>query len=406
MNQDTTKKLVSGIITALATLATAAAAGVAQGRKHGQEKLQKHVNETAPRPVKKDKSIKAEQIKKWVSFEENVDITNFQEVPMDSVEKDEWKTVIPTLGAEVLKVELTELSFNGLLKCDIPTNELCRLGDKFRGFSTKNGKITQHGKFTEAGVAEMAPLLIFQCMAAVTSQYYQHIITERLNYITNKIEDILEFIEDADQAKLNVAFHNLVELNEKCTYDQADKVEVTNISTQIGVILDTYSKKISEIHPKLKVDYKWFDKKEASAKVNKLKDSKYFDYFQRAMSAEVLYFISSVISIKIAKFLGNEEDVERYTKRLNLDLWDKYIDQFNLIKHDVIAYLEGEAAASWLNKKEIKAMRDQQLKQFNDLEKSMLELQERLNCRTVQYIQIQEDGDIKKYIEVSKNAPE
>ena len=61
----------------------------------------------------------------------------------------------------------------------------------------------------------MAPLMVFQCMAAVTSQYYQQVIFERLNAIDNKLNHIIEFLAADDRAKLIVSYNRFVELSQK-----------------------------------------------------------------------------------------------------------------------------------------------------------------------------------------------
>lgn len=48
--------------------------------------------------------------------------------------------------------------------------------------------------------------------------------------------------------------------------------------------------------------------------------------------------------------------------------------------------------------KSIRALRDEQEKQFNTFEKSMLNLQMLFDYKTTQYIQVEEDGTMKKFI--------
>ena len=102
--------------------------------------------------------------------------------------------------------------------------------------------------------------------------------------------------------------------------------------------------------------------------------------------------------MRVAKYLGNDEDVKIYTSRMNLDYWNNYVDQFNKIKHDVVKYLELEADASWIQKKSIIAMKNEQLNRFDKVEESMLKLQRQFEYKTVQYIKVQDNGKLKKYI--------
>lgn len=83
---------------------------------------------------------------------------------------------------------------------------------------------------------------------------------------------------------------------------------------------------------------------------------------------------------------------------VKLNFWDDYVSQFNRIRHDVLKYLELEADSSWMQGKSIRALRDEQEKQFNTFEKSMLNLQMLFDYKTTQYIQVEEDGTMKKFI--------
>lgn len=321
---------------------------------------------------------------------------------MNEKEINEWKSLFSTLGSETMKAQLNISSFNGLLKCDVPLKDLCRVSgnpDAMRGMVISDGTIKQQASFTEVGIENMAPLMAFQCMAAVTSQYYQQVITERLDVIDNKLDRILEFLSAEDKANLKVSYNRIVELSKKNTYDTSDKQMISNCCVCVETTREKYKMLLDGINSeKLKVKYGFTDKKEAENKIQALRDSHYFEYLEMAMEAEILTFIASAISLKIANFLGNEEDAAIYVNRLTLDYWNNYEDKFKMIKHDVIEYLNLEADASIIHKKDINKMKKEQLEQFNAVEASMKQLQKPFNCRVVQYIKRQEDGSLKKYI--------
>ena len=368
----------------IVAVATAIAEEVARNllRSNGQKKLQKRVNAESPAPIEKDLSVADDHIQLTILKDNHVDLEHCQELPMDKNEVNEWKSLISTLGGEIVKTALNTFAFSGLLKCDVPIKDLCRIKDNpeaMRGFIMSDGKISKHASFSEAGLGNVAPLLVYQCMAAVTSQYYQQIITERLNAIDAKLDNIIKIMEAEDHAKLKVSYKRFKELSKKSEYDIADKLIVSEFSGYVDIIREKYKELLSK--------------------------------------SEVLAFIATTISIKVARYLGNDEDIKIYTERINLDYWDNYVDQFNRIRHDVIKYLELEAEASWVQSKSIVAMKNEQLKRFNDIEESMLEIQNQFNYieesmleiqnqfnyRTVQYIKIHEDGMLKKYICIDKS---
>jgi len=391
------------------TIAAAAASAIEEGvrnllRDKGQKKLQEAVNNSSPKPTKVDLTVPNNHVQLTILDDNNIDLVRCQESSMSDKEIQEWKSLLSTLGGGTTKTALTASTFNGLVKCDVPLKDLCRVNgnpDAMRGMVIKNGKISKQASFSETELGNMAPLMVFQCMAAVTSQYYQQVIFERLNAIDNKLNHTIEFLAADDRAKLIVSYNRFVELSQKNTYDIADKQIISEFSNYVEIIREKYRHLLASIN-NLNVDYEWSDKKEAELKIQALKDSKYFDYLDIAMQAEVLTFIASAISMKVAGYLGNEEDITNYANRMSLDYWNNYVDQFNRIKHDVIKYLELEAKASWKQRKSITELKEQQLKQFNEVEASMRRLQKQFEYRTIQYLVPQEDGSLKKYIYISK----
>ena len=375
-------------------------------RKNRQKKLQELVNESQPAPVEKDLSIEDKNIQFTILAYESVNLEHFQEIRMDEDEINGWKTFISTLGGETAKTAFTTAASNGLLKCDVPLKDLCRMKDNpelMRGWVMTDGKISKHASFSEVGIGNVAPLLVYQHLAAVTSQYYLQIIVERLIAIDVKLETIIQILKAEDRAKLKVAYKRFVELSKKNSYDIADKETVSKFLDVVDIIREKYRYLLSGIK-NLDIDWKWIDLKEAEKKIQALKESRYFEYLDLAMQAEVLYFIASAVSLKIAKYLGNEEDAKIYLNRMSLNFWDNYVDQFNMIKHDVIKYLELEADTSMFFpkkiSKKISKMKDSLLKEFNSKEQSMLKLQEQFEYRAVQYLKFEEDGTMKKYLEI------
>lgn len=376
-------------------------------RKKGQTNLQKRVDKSAPKTVKQDLTVRNEQIQITVKESLGSDaLAHCQEIAVSKEEADDWKAFLSATGGETIKAALLSSSFNGLLRCDVPLKELCRINgnpEMMRGFVISDGKISRQASFTEAGIGNAAPLMIYQCLAAVTSQYYQQIITERLDTINSKLDGLLS-IDNADKkAKLSVAYSHFVELSKKSKYDNSDKMEVVLFSKEVEELRESYRNRLSEIKNLNLNDFKYSDKKEAEYKIKKLEESFYFNKLEMAMQAEALCFIASAISMKIAYSLGNKEDVQIYAKRMNLDYWNTYADQFHKIKHDVLTYLELQADSSWMQGESIMEMKNTQSKRFSEVKNRMLDIQNKLNYNTVQYVKFQSDGSVKKYVPIAKS---
>lgn len=374
-------------------------------RKNRQEELQAQVNATTPTPIKKDDSVKDDNIQLTVIEDNQVDVRNCQESPMSENEIKEWEALISTIDGETIKTALTASAFNGLLRCDVPLKDLCRIkGDPnaMRGFVINDGKISRHASFSEPNLGNVAPLLAYQCAAIITSQYYQQIITDRLNSIDKKIDNLFKIDEAEKRAKLKAAYERLVSLKAQTKYDSADKTSVLSALDKVKEVREQYRELLSTIDP-LNVDYSLFyNKKEAERKIKALKDSRYFEYLEITMQAEALSFIALAVFMKIAMFFGDEEDIKFCANNMNLDYWNNYVDQFNRIKHDVIKYLELEADDAWIYGKSITTKKEELLKKFNEVEEAMLKLQKQFEHPVVLYIK-QEHGELKKYIPLSKS---
>ena len=335
---------------------------------------------------------------------DSFDPSKYEEISISTKEANEWASFLSNIGGEAIRAGATGEAFQGLLRCDVPLTDLIRVkGDPnaMRGLVFNDGSISKHASFTEASFSNMAPLLIYQCMAAVTSQYYQQVITERLDAIESKLDKIQAFLESEDRARLKVAYHSFVELNQKSQYDIADKQIISESSRHVETIREKYRNLLNSIKD-LNISFQWCDKKEAEKKIEALNDSRYFEMLEMAMQAEVLYFIAAAISIKVALSLGNEEDAKIYSDRLVLSFWDEYAEQFQRIKHDVITYLELEAESAIIKSDSINEMVNEQKRVFDEVEEAMKMIQCTLDCNTSLYVKIEADGSMKQYISLNQ----
>ena len=71
------------------------------------------------------------------------------------------------------------------------------------------------------------------------------------------------------------------------------------------------------------------------------------------------------------------------------------------LKYDVITYLELSAKDSWFESKKIQKMKEEQEAVFEKLEVSLIEMQNSLDRRIVQYLKVDKNGSIKKYLMIS-----
>ena len=380
---------------------------VETGRRHLrnyiQKKRQQKVDDGWLRKAQCNSPVERKYLELDVESDMEFPSDKYTTIPLSETEEMEWKSLFSLLGGETIRGRLTAYSFDGLLKCDLSVSELCRVKDYpslMRGYSIEYGKVSKQAKFEKAGSASVAPLMIYQCMAVITSQYYLQVITERLCAIDQKLDEIFNFLSVDDKAELRIAYDRLLELNSKTSFDIADKNIVSDFSKSVEKAKVKYRSLLNDIK-NLNIESKYKDIEEAKSKIARLKGSHYLDYLEMAMQSEVLSYIANVVSLKIAKSMNATEDAEIFMKRLKFDYWKNYQDQFMRLKYDVITYLELSAKDSWFESKKIQKMKEEQEAVFEKLEVSLIEMQNSLDRRIVQYLKVDKNGSIKKYLMIS-----
>lgn len=376
-------------------------------RKKRHESIQKRVNDSAPQSPKMipkvNKSIDTPPIRLNVVVQkEEVDLTCYEKIDLNPQEANEWKALLSTYGGKIIENQLTTSTFTGLVKCDIPLNELCRVANNSeakRGYVFQNGKIIQHASFSKPSVSKAMPPLIYQCLAAVTSQYYQQIITERLDRVDEKLEDIIRIMKAEDESKLSTAYQRLIELFQKDCYDTSDKFEASDFSNDIETIRRKYGDELHSALEKIeKVGPKWTNEKESKQKIQLLENMHYFESFEIALYADAIEFISNLVLIKIARYLDNKEDENRYSSRIDFDFWSHYVDGFNKVKHNMLKYLELQLQDAWIGKEDILGKKNELMNKFKKAEEKAKHFHELFNCNTTWYMQVPEEGMPKLYV--------
>lgn len=394
-------KAVMTIIAAMAIITVEA--GRRRLRNYIQKKRQKKVDDGWLREAQCNSPVESNYLKFGVVPDFELPSDKYTTIPLSEAEEMEWKSLFSLLGGETIRGGLTAYSFDGLLKCDLTVSELCRVKDNpslMRGYSVEYGRISKQAKFEKVEFSSIAPLMIYQCIAVITSQYYLQVITERLRVIDKKLDEIFNFLLADDKAALHVAYVRLLELNLKTSFDIADKEIVSVFSNSVEKAKVKYKSLLANIK-NFNIESKNKDIEEAKSKITRLKDSHYLDYLQMVMLSEVLSYIANVVSLKMAKSMNATEDVKNFMKRLNLDYWKNYQNQFARLRYDVITYLELSAKDSWFESKKIQRLKEEQEAVFEKLEVSLIEIQNSLDQRIVQYLKIDKDGSIKKYMMIS-----
>ena len=316
----------------------------------------------------------------------------------------EFKSFMSTASGQALQAAMAVKGTAQLLKCNIPISELYKINgnpDQLRAFVLKDGKFDQQAILSPAGLKAVAPLLVFQCLAAVTSQYYQQIITERLDEVNNKLDQLMQYLEKKDQAKLKSCYNILTELDKKRSFDVPDKARAYGCYDDLYALVLLYQDLVKAISPtKLNIKYKNTDYDEAQAKFEKLVDSHYFTYLENALFAEILLSKSNSIRWQIAAINNNEEEMNIVAKSSDFNVMEKYMNAFDSIKHDVLGYIDECLNDALIKKEEIQSLKADAEKRFRMAEQQIIQTANVLNPNITTYFRFLPDGESEVYVDL------
>ena len=372
------------------------------------DKIDRHINQK-----ERQKKVDNTPVKITTSFvvpEASADLVHVSKEALlgkhklSETELQEFKSFMSSAGGQVLQAALTAKGTADLLKCNIPISELYKINgnpDQLRAFVLKDGKFDQQAILSPAGLKSIAPLLVFQCMAAVTSQYYQQVITERLDEINDKLDRLMQRIEIQDRAKMQSCYLAVAELYNKSLYDMADKTRADRCHDDLCALLLQYRELVKAVPPsKLKISSKITDYAEARAKVKALEDSHYFIHLEDALCAETLLLFANVVRWQIAKFNKNEKEMNNMAKSLEFNIMKNYATSFAGIKHDVLGYIDECWKEATLKREEIQNLRVETEKRFRMAEQQIIQTANVLNPNLTTYFRFLPDGESEVYVDV------
>ncbi len=338
--------------------------------------------------------------------ESNID--NLSKVSLSEKEQKEWKAfAFDALGQMGYDMALAN-SFNGLLKCDIPISQLYAVKGGYgqvRGYAMSDGKFSQQGIFEQVSLKQVTPLLVFQALSVVTSQYYQNLISNQLEGITGKVDLLAKYLRAEDKAWLSLAYSKLKEYSEQRSFSELDRKSLEEISDKMDVIRLKCRDLLSGID--VTIGYSWSDLSEAEEKKQKLYDSNFFTFLDMARCAEALYYCSNVLLIRASVLMGQPDDiVSKYQGRLSLDFWKEYAEKFSHVRHDVLNYIERSKESAWFNKERIAEILPDLKDQFNKEVDAFQKLADSLDRPVTVFLSLDEDGRVIRYKEIGPDEAE
>lgn len=366
-------------------------------RKKQAEKRQKKVNDTFMAP-KTGSQVTNRGLE--ITVMPNSDLpAKMKPVVLSQEEADGWKPFILDSLGQIGRAGINTNAVDGLLVCNVPISELTEVKGnpgQLRGYITKDGKFSEQAKFQEAGIKQAAPLLIMQAMAAVTSQYYQQVITERLNLIEQKVDLIASYLEKEDRAKLADAYRQLQNFSKLDHFMEIDVQTLESISSTVFIVREKCREMLKEVD--LTANWAWKDSAEAKIKMSKLDESNYFKYLDMAKTAEVLFFASHILLLRAADNLNLESiRKENYFNEINPRFWKYYCEDFAKKRHDVLEYLKLTKDSALIGEEEIVGYQKDAKKQFDQAEESFKKAESECDQRIRIVLDIDKDGNVIEY---------
>ena len=244
------------------------------------------------------------------------------------------------------------------------------------------GKIAEQAKFTEIPSVSITPMLAFQIASMVTGQYYQHIITTQLNSISQKLDQVLDLLEEEDKAIIKNGFRQLGDLSSFDRFDEQDANVLRNIQGVAGKLKDKYMSLV--LKKNIDVERSLLrDKGEADDWFKALNDSKFIPYMQVAFMAEYLFYCSNMVLLEreLAKPESERrrDRIDKWTEYLNCDFMAPYAKKYHDVKWTVLLNLELLKADALFWSGGIKDLYYETLDRFDSFEKGVLKTLAQLN---------------------------
>lgn len=327
------------------------------------------------------------------------DKTSFQEITMTKEDKEKWNASLSLLFGEGLKSTLSALGPHGLLKCDLPIEMLVKNQQnphQMRGFVINDGKISQQANFMEVGLsASQIAQLSFQCLSMITSQYYMHIISEKLSDINNKINDIIIIFDAKEQSTLQTAISDIFDICRKSNYTDDDYNRVCLYTHEIFNVKNFYQNRIKNVQ--IESQLQKTNLEEVNCLLKSLNDSGYLKNLKLAYQADLIFFLANICKINIARRLGRNEDAEVAINKLEVGLWNFYGRQFVEIKTKVLEFIKCKRNDSGIGKNKIVNLLNQYTNTFSEIESDLKSLDKQILPKIPTYIGLTSQGDFTLY---------
>lgn len=310
------------------------------------------------------------------------------------------KEFAKSLLSQLVEKGIETSSYTGLLTCNVDISSLAKTTDgAYRGFCLgQDGRILEQAKFREISVP--TPMLVFQLASIITGQYYQHILTKRLESMDSKLQEVINILEADDKGRILADYNRLAELWELSSYDVSQKKEISDIRRDMDKGRQKMWNLIKDINPKVKRGLS--DKEEAKNWMTFFENSRFGLRMELACCYEKLYFASTLLTIKAYK--NEEKEIEIYYNALcnQKDVWRKYSEKYHEIKVILTENIKELSKECWIGKDSIRTYKKNLSSEFKRIEKLYKCTQEELFIPLLIQLEFSKNELIGKYL-ISNN---
>lgn len=244
-------------------------------------------------------------------------------------------------GGEAIKIFLNLRSYDGLLQCNnMPWQELNKvMGNPtaMRGFCTKDGTI-KHAELTKVGMDRIAIPIVIEIASFIVSQYNQEKILEAINQTDKDVRELQKLEMNSDCGVLQTEFEDLRRYNDKKTFTILDMMAVQQSYKTVKILRRKYDKCLADIN--LDIECGGTEFNAAKKKKAELGKSNIFYYLKMATLADIYCMFAISMIVRIANYLGDEENVRMYSEQLDLSPWWTRKKQLGCFKNKVLEFVK------------------------------------------------------------------
>lgn len=280
---------------------------------------------------------------------------------------------------------------NGLFTATVNPGQLTKFSDGTFSTMLQNdqGKIIGHAGFKSASANVFAPIIIFQGLALITSQYYLHGISKQLESINSKLDKLLKIHKAEVIAKIQNAIKLMENLINLKSPNIEDMVLLKLVENEIRIIFESYVIHLENIE-EIKKPEKFFTSKKVNELTKKLHDSEFdFIFNVTIMSEQILYLIKIVefiLNLKICQYepkrekriaeLYNEINEWDLNKSFTLSKGKQKLEQFYL---NLIQILDEIYKDAWINEDKPHDLKRVLIERFQETSKTIDRRKEIIN---------------------------